>query len=172
MSKPKGLLVIYPHWPPSNLVGVHRVRLIVNEMPDLGWNPIVLTVNPQDYEEPHAEGSQQLIIEGVEVHHVKARPVLSALGKRLVGDLGLRAWHALKQRAHELCANGVVDAIWFSLPSWYPCLMGPELHHKYGIPYAIDYQDPWVQKDLQCNPWWHRSRWTARISKWLEPFAL
>ena len=50
--------------------------------------------------------------------------------------------------------------------------MGPELHHKYGIPYAIDYQDPWVQKDLQCNPWWHRSRWTARISKWLEPRAL
>ena len=27
----KRILIIYPHWPPSNLVGVHRVRLIANE---------------------------------------------------------------------------------------------------------------------------------------------
>ena len=56
----KTLLIIYPHWPPSNLVGVHRVRLLVNEMPAQGWKPIVLTVDPEDYEEPHAEGSEKL----------------------------------------------------------------------------------------------------------------
>lgn len=168
----KTLLIIYPHWPPSNLVGVHRVRLLVNEMPEQGWKPIVLTVDPEDYEEPHAEGSEKLIADGIEVHKVSARPVVRIFGKRAIGDLGLRAWHALKQRAHELCATGTVDAIWFSLPSWYPCLMGPELHRRHGIPYAIDFQDPWVQEGTGTNPWWHRSRWTGRAARWLEPRAL
>lgn len=166
------LLIIYPHWPPSNLVGVHRVRLLVNEMPAQGWKPIVLTVDPYDYEEPHAEGSEELVIEGIEVHHIKARPIISVLGKRTIGDLGLRAWHAMKQRAHELCSSGTVDAIWFSLPSFYPCLMGPELYHRYGIPYAIDYQDPWIQEGTGTGSWWHRSRWTDRAARWLEPRAL
>lgn len=168
----KTLLVIYPHWPPSNLVGVHRVRLLVNEMPAQGWKPIVLTVDPDDYEEPHAKGSERLVAEGIEVHYVRARPVLRVIGKRTIGDLGLRAWHALKQRAHELCADGVVDAIWFSLPSWYPCLMGPNLHRRHGIPYAIDYQDPWIQTRTGTGRWWHRSRWTGFAARWLEPLAL
>ena len=50
--------------------------------------------------------------------------------------------------------------------------MGPELHRRHGIPYAIDFQDPWVQEGTGTHPWWHRSRWTARAARWLEPRAL
>ena len=47
----KNMLIIYPHWPPSNLAGVHRARLISNFLPDFGWHPIVLTVKEIYYEE-------------------------------------------------------------------------------------------------------------------------
>ena len=47
----KRMLIIQPHWPPSNLVGVHRVRLIANEMHGLNWKATVLAVHEDDYEE-------------------------------------------------------------------------------------------------------------------------
>ena len=36
----KTVLIIYPHWPPSNLVGVHRVRLIANHLHAQDWHPL------------------------------------------------------------------------------------------------------------------------------------
>lgn len=168
----KTVLVIYPHWPPSNLVGVHRVRLLVNKMPALGWNPIVLTVHEDDYEEPHAAGSGALIATDIEVIKVRARRPLKIAGRRLVGDLGLRAWGALRKEAFELAKTRDISFVWFSLPSWYPCLFGPALHRKFGIPYAMDYQDPWVHNVAQQYKWYHRAQWTVRLARFLEPRAL
>ncbi len=168
----RSVLVIYPHWPPSNLVGVHRVRLLVNEMPDLGWNPIVLTVHEDDYEEPHAIGSESLVYKDIEVVKVRARRPLKIAGKRLVGDIGLRAWGALRRKAFDLATTREIDFVWFSLPSWYPCLFGPALNRKFGIPYAIDYQDPWVHDVAAQYKWHHRAQWTVRLARFLEPRAL
>ena len=168
----KTLLVIYPHWAPSNLVGVHRVRLLVNEMPALGWTPIVLAVHEDDYEEPPAPGSEALVSSDVEVIKVRARKPLTIAGKRLVGDIGLRGWTALRRKALELAASRTIDFVWFSLPSWYPCLFGPDLHRRFGIPYAVDYQDPWVHQVAEQYSWFHRARWTKRIAQVLEPRAL
>jgi len=168
----KTLLITYPHWPPSNLVGVHRVRLLVNEMPDLGWHPIVLTVHEDDYEEPPAPGSERLASPNVEVIKVRARKPLTIAGKRLVGDIGLRGWTALRHKALELASSRTIDFVWFSLPSWYPCLFGPELHRRFGIPYAVDYQDPWVHQVAEQYGWFHRARWTKRLAQILEPRAL
>ena len=166
------VLVIYPHWPPSNLVGVHRVRLVVNEMPNLGWNPIVLTVHEDDYEEPHALGSECLVSPDVEVIKVRARKPLTLAGKRLVGDIGLRGWTALRRKALELASSRTIDFVWFSVPSWYPCLFGPELHRRFGIPYVVDYQDPWVHEVAEQYGWFHRAQWTNRLAHVLEPRAL
>ena len=47
----KKLLIVYPHWPPSNLAGVHRSRLIANFSREFGWDVTVLTVNESHYEE-------------------------------------------------------------------------------------------------------------------------
>ena len=168
----KTLLVIYPHWPPSNLVGVHRVRLLVNEMSSLGWHPIVLTVHQDDYEGPPASGSEVLVSRDIEVIKVRARKSLTVAGKRLVGDIGLRGWTALRRKALELASSRTIDFAWFSLPSWYPSLFGPELHSRFGIPYAVDYQDPWVHEVAAQYGWYHRAQWTNRLAQILEPRAL
>lgn len=168
----RSVLVIYPHWPPSNLVGVHRVRLLVNEMPDLGWSPIVLTVHEDDYEEPHAIGSERLVSSDIEVIKVRASKPWTLAGKRFIGDIGLRAWNSLRREAIAIAETRNVDFVWFSLPSWYPCLFGPELNRKFGVPYAVDYQDPWVHQVARQYGWFHRSRWTVRLAQLLEPMAL
>lgn len=167
----KRILIIYPHWPPSNLVGVHRVRLIANELHHLGWQATVLTVDERDYEEPGDPDSLKLVAPEVEVVKVRAKPVRKILGKRFIGDIGLRAFGALKSEALKLCNKQKFDFAWISMPSWYPALIGRHLH-KQGTPFGIDYQDPWVY-DLpeQVLPL-SRAAMTIRVAKILEPIAV
>jgi hypothetical protein len=68
----RNILIIYPHWPPSNLAGVHRPRLIANNLTPLGWHPIVLTVHEKYYEEKPDSTLTKLVNADVEVIKVKA----------------------------------------------------------------------------------------------------
>jgi hypothetical protein len=171
------ILIIYPHWPPSNLVGVHRVRLIANELPALGGDVTVLTVDERDYEEPHGLETERLVNPEVRVVKVRARPVFQFLGKRLVGDIGLRAYASLRAEAMRLISEGnhsrePFHFVWFSLPSWYPALIGPMLHKRFMVPYGVDYQDPWVFELLPHERGLNRATFTLAMARFLEPIAL
>lgn len=165
------VLIIYPHWPPSNLVGVHRVRLVANALPECGWKPIILTVHEDHYEEPPSPELVALVRAGTEVIKVDARGP-NHLGVRTFGDIGLRAFRQLKSAARELCRDRQIDFIWFSIPSWYPPLMGAALTQEFDIPFGIDYQDPWVHPLPEGTPHLSRARLTQRAARILEPRAL
>jgi hypothetical protein len=47
----KKILIIAPHYPPSNLAAVHRSRLFAQHLPAFGWEPVILTVHEDYYEE-------------------------------------------------------------------------------------------------------------------------
>ncbi len=168
----KRILIIYPHWPPSNLVGVHRVRLIANELADLGWQPTVLTIDERDHEEPLSPQSLQLVKPDMEVIKVRARPVKTIAGRRLVGDIGLRGFKAIKREAHRLLAAKPYDFIWFSVPSYYPTLMGTSLSRRHGVPFGVDYQDPWVYSLSKQQKGFNRATATVLLARLLEPIAL
>ena len=166
------VLIIYPHWPPSNLVGVHRIRLVANHLKEQGWHPIVLTVHESHYEHDPVPELNQLVDSSVEVIKTSARPVRHLFGNRLIGDLGVRAFGALRDAAQTLLSTRTIDFIWFSVPSWYPPLMGPRLFRKFGVPYGIDYQDPWIHPLPEGTSRFSRARLTQRLAQLLEPQVL
>jgi len=168
----KNMLIIHPHWPPSNTVGVHRVRLIANELHSLGWKATVLTIDERDYEEDLAYETLQLIDKTVEVVKVRARPVVKILGKRMIGDIGLRGFSALKKQAHQILSERAIDFIWFSLPSWYTPLMGAPLKKRYNVNFGVDYRDPWVYKLATHQKGLNRATATVLTARVLEPLAL
>ncbi|MGI9160280.1 MAG: hypothetical protein ACR2K1_11080, partial [Saprospiraceae bacterium] len=147
----KTILILYPHWPPSNLVGMHRVRLIANHLSDFGWHPIVLTVQPDCYEERLDPELEQIVDPSAEVIRVAAYPVVRIAGKRILGDIGIRAFPQLYKRALHLLQTRNIDFLWISIPPWYTAMLGRFLHDKTGIPYGIDYQDPWISKLASCH---------------------
>lgn len=168
----KTMLIIHPQWPPSNLVGTHRVRLIANELQDLGWAALVLTIDERDYEEPLASETLKLVSPNVEVIRVRARPVARVFGKRLVGDVSLRGWKALKRKASELMESREIAFTWFSLPPWYTSLMGYQLKKQFGTPFGIDYRDPWVYELAEHQKGLNRAQATLLSARILEPLAL
>jgi hypothetical protein len=168
----KRVLIIYPHWPPSNLVGVHRVRLIANELIELGWLPTVLTVDERDYEEPHDQSSLLLVDDRLEVIKVRALAPLSICGKRIIGDIGLRALCSLNHRAIQLCKRRSFDCVWISIPSWYTSIIGRNIWKRTKTPYGIDFQDPWVHELPPNSHAFGRASLTLRLARLLEPFAV
>lgn len=165
----KKVLIIYPHFPPSNLVGVHRVRLFAQHLPDFEWQPTILTINEKYYEEKLDYNLVKLLPQNLRIEKVNAFSV----GKvRLVGDIGLRGFFQLYKRAKELILTEKFDILYISISSFYCALLGRWLHKTTGIKYGIDYQDPWVHEFPGSNKILSRHWFSTRLAKFLEPIAV
>ena len=166
------LLIIYPHWPPSNLAGMHRARLVANGARDCGWDVTVIAVHPDHYEESPDPEMEGLVRKGIEVILTEAFPVLRLAGMRLIGDIGLRGFRHIRAAAQHWLEHHRTDFIWFPIPSWYTPLMAPRLSRKFRTPYGVDYIDPWVYQLTEHEPMFSRAWWTRKAALILEPRAI
>jgi len=73
----------------------------------------------------------------------------------------------------EIIKNEKIDFLYLTIPSHYIALLGREIKKETGIPFGIDYIDPWVQ------PVWHKDHkflnrhWVShKLSSFLEPKAV
>ncbi len=171
------VLMISPHFPPDSTAGTHRVRLLAPRLREHGWEPTVLTVDPRDYAgrlDPALAASVPM-----DLRVVRERAWPDRASRRFgVGDLGIRAFTGLRRAASRLLAAERFDAIFITIYPAYPALLGPLLKRRFGVPFILDYQDPWVGEwgrtvgsradggpDL-------RSRLTRFAAGRMEPFVL
>ncbi|MDT0632215.1 hypothetical protein RQM47_09250 [Rubrivirga sp. S365] len=167
----KRVLLISPHFPPSNLAAVHRARLFAQHLPAFGWEPIVLTVHHDDYTEELDWNLAELVPESVRVERVRAdREPVRIGGRRLVGDVVLRSFRSLLRRAIEVVDAEPVDFVYVLIPSFYGALLGRAIHERRGVPYGIDYIDPWVEPN--AYPLGSKMWTTQRLARVLEPVAV
>lgn len=163
------VVIVAPQFPPCNLTAVHRSRLFAQHLPEFGFRTTVLTVAPRYYEEPLDWELARLVSPRVRVLRT---PALATRPVRLVGDIGIRSfwyhYHALRR----LARREPIDLLFLPIPPNYTCLLGPLLKRRCGIPYVIDYIDPWVYPITDQE----RKSWKARASHWLarrlEPVAV
>ncbi len=165
----KKVLIISPHYPPSNLAAVHRARLFAQHLPRLGWLPIILTVDEKYYEEKLDWNLHLILPAGQRIEKVKAFRIFKP---RLIGDIGLRAFYQLRKRALRLVQEEKIDFVYIPIPSFYTSLIGPFLHRKTGVKYGIDYIDPWVHTFPGSEKRLSRHWWSTKLAKYLEPIAV
>lgn len=169
-GKSKNILIIYPHWVPSNLAGVHRPRLIANFLPDFGWQPHLLTVKPEFYEEPPDPDMLKTASKKIIVYKTDAKPAPKHI--RLIGDIALRSFKYLKREALKIIKEKKIDFIWIPIPAYYTAILGRVLYEKTKIPYGIDYIDPWVNGFVRYERIFSRAWLSNRAAKILEPYAV
>lgn len=165
----KNILIITSHYPPSNLAGVHRGRLFAKYLPQYDWNPIVLTVHENYYEEKLDFELNKLLPRGQHIEKVNAFPITKP---RMIGDLGLRAFFQLRKRANKIIKEKKIDFIYIIIPSFYLTLLAPYLNVKDGIKIGIDYMDPWVHTFPGSEHIFSRHWWSTKLSKYLESYVL
>lgn len=165
----KRILIIYPHFPPSNLAGVHRARLFAQHLPSFGWEPIILTVHEDYYEERLDWNLHKLLPANLRIEKVSA---FSLTKPRFIGDIGLRAFYQLYKKARQIIKNEQIDFLYIPIPSFYSALLARLLHKNTGIKYGIDYIDPWVHEFPGSDKLFSRHWLTTKLSKLLEPIAI
>jgi len=165
----KKILIISPHFPPSNLAAVHRSRLFAQHLPDFGWEPVVLTVDEKYYEEKLDHNLEKLLPSGLRIEKVKAFPVTKP---RLIGDIGLRGFLQLYKKARSIIEKEKIDFLYILIPSFYVALLGRWLHQSTGIKYGIDYIDPWVHHFPGSDKKFSRHWFSTKIARFLEPIAV
>lgn len=165
----KKILILYPHFPPSNLAGVHRPRLFAQHLPSFGWKPIILTVEEQYYEESPDFNLVKLLSTSLLIEKVKALPITRP---RMIGDIGLRAFFQLYKKAKQIIQSEKLDFLYIPIPSFYCALLGRWLHHSTGVKYGIDYIDPWVHEFPGSNRLFSRHWFSKKLAQFLEPIAV
>lgn len=168
-SRCRTVLLVAPHFIPSFLPSVHRARLWSYHLKEFGWKPIILTTDPAYYECQVSREMEALLPPDLEIIRTRAIPTRPI---RFVGDIGIRSlwwyWQALNQLEHLRKVNFVH----FTVPAFTPALLGPGFYRKTGIPFGIDYIDPWIPESPQGLRFGSKHWLVEKMSHVLEPFAL
>lgn len=165
----KKILVISPHFPPSNLAAVHRARLFAQHLPAFNWKPIILMVHEKYYEEKLDYNLVKLLPNDLHIEKTKAFPVTRP---RLIGDIGLRGFLQLYKHAKRVIRKEKIDFLYILIPSFYVALLGRWLHYSTGVKYGIDYIDPWAHQFPGSDVMFSRAWLSTSLAKILEPIAV
>lgn len=165
----KTVALVAAHFPPSNLAGVHRARLWAQHLSEFGWRPIIVTTHWDYYEEPLDWDLHALVDPALEVVRTRALPTHPM---RIVGDIGIRALLGHYRALSRLASQGRIDFVHVTVPSHYSALLGRLIHERHGIPYGIDYIDPWIYSVPDSEPDFGKSRLSQRLGLLLEPWAV
>lgn len=139
----KRVLIVSPHFPPINAPDHQRVRTALPFFDEFGWQPTVLAVQPK-----YVEGISDPLLEKTfpTTTLVVRTRALPQRWTRLfgMGSVALRALPFLWSAGGKLLRNKRgFDLIFFSTTMFPVWILGPLWKRKYGIPYVVDYQDPW-----------------------------
>ncbi len=165
----KTVVIVSPYFLPSYLVGTHRARLWSYHLPEFGWRPVILTSDPRTYECKVDWDLLDLLPTGLEVIHTKALPVKPV---RLVGDMALRSFYWYRRELFRLARAGRMDFLLITVLPGYAALLGSLVYRHFGVPYGIDYQDPWVYEFAREDPVWTKAGLTQVLARQLEPLAV
>lgn len=117
--------------------------MAVAELPACGWEPTVLAVRPEDCSQPRDDWLLETLPPDLPVTRVRGIPErLTRLVR--VGSISLRSRGALRRAGDRLLAGGGFDVVYFSTTQTGVLRLGPRWLDRFGVPFIVDLQDPWV----------------------------
>jgi hypothetical protein len=168
-QRERTVAIVAPHFPPSNLAGVHRARLLSQHLHEFGWRPIIVTTHWRHYEETLDWDLVSLVDPSLEIIRTPAFPTRPV---RIVGDIGVRAlpWHFAALR--KLRRAQQIDFLHITVPSFYSATLGALLFRESPLAFGIDYIDPWVQIWPEAEIKYSKAWASMKLGERLEPWAV
>ncbi len=142
------VLAISPRFVPTNGADTHRLRLLLPHAERSGWQVEVLAVDSQDVVGPVDPWLEENLPADVLVHRVRAWQ-LKGWG---LNGLAQRSLWPLYQQGCQLLKSGRFDLVFFSTTEFALHLLGPLWQRRFGVPFCMDYQDPWANDYYSRHP--------------------
>jgi hypothetical protein len=165
------VLIVVSAWCPAMIADMQRARMLAWEMPALGWDVEILTPRAsevrQDVVEPDPDG---FFAPDTPVHEVgsSARAVFEALGSRT------HSWRTvlpMLREGSELLRSRRFDLVYFTTTTFVYFRLGPYWRRKFGVPFVLDFHDPWLKDDSTLARGW-KSQATRSASARMERTAV
>jgi glycosyl transferase family 4 len=138
----KRVLVVSPHFPPTNAADMHRVRIAVPHFREFGWEPYVLAVDAG-----RVPGSRDPLLEATVPADIPVRRTgaFSQTWTRRIGlgSLGIRAWAHLFAAGSDIIRRHAIDIVYFSTTQFLVLPLGRIWKRRHGVPFVADIQDMW-----------------------------
>ena len=170
--KRRRVLIVVSAWCPAIIADMQRARMLAWELPKLGWDVEVLTPRAseirQDVIEPDARA---FFAPETTVHEVGSlmRPVFEAMGSQT------HAWRTLwtvQRRGRELLRAKRYDLVYFTTTTFVYFALGSRWYEETGVPYVLDFHDPWVRASAPAPGQSLRSRVAQRGGARMERDAV
>ena len=146
----KRVLIVAPRFAPSNAADSHRVRQSLPYYRATGWEPVVLAVEPGEVGVQVDPVLLKTIPDDVPVVRVGAIPRawtervgIGNLEARAIGAVGRAGGRLLRAAQRE---GQPFDLVFFSTTAMAFTALGPRWQRVFGIPFVIDFQDPWLSE--------------------------
>jgi hypothetical protein len=158
----KTVFIPAPHFPPSAMPPSQRVRLLVRHLHEFGWKPVIFTVD-HCYREETAD-PWMIEITGNAFEKIEVSAWDQRKTRRFgLGDLGIRMFFGLYRAMRKQAGKEKPDLILYPVPPWYIMVMAPFIKRATGVPYAIDFIDPWIYQSNKRNIKAVLSAWMAKV---------
>lgn len=153
------VLMVAFHFPPlSGSSGVQRTLRFVQQLPEFGWDPLVLSAHPRAY----SATSNDLLAEVPEDVPVERAFALDtgrhlALAGRYPGllarpDRWATWWLGAVPAGLDMIRRYRPHVIWSTYPIATAHRIGLSLHRLSGIPLVMDFRDPMAQEGYPEDP--------------------
>ena len=169
------VLIISPHFPPINAADHQRVRMALPYFKEFGWEPHIIAVEPESVQGVCDRNLPATIPEDIPVNYIQALPVkyTKMLG---LSNLGWRCLPYLVSMGDKLLGEKSFDLIYFSTTVFLSMGLAARWFKKFGVPYILDFQDPWLSDYYQQQgnntkpPGGNLKYGFAQVmARWLEP---
>ncbi|MEM6574240.1 MAG: hypothetical protein AAF736_08220 [Pseudomonadota bacterium] len=139
------LLIICPHFPPTNAADGHRIRICATGLISRGWQLDVLCCEPDDLPINQSPGLEVTLPSKLTIHRVPCRPTL--IGRAFGASTTSRnARRFVQRRGDELLARGDYAGVLFSTTAFGLLPLAVRWRQRFGVDFVIDLQDPWLQR--------------------------
>ena len=164
MNEEKIVFIPAPFFPPSAMPPSQRVRLLVRHLHEFGWKSVIFTVD--HYYREEAADPWMTEIAGNAFEKIEVRAWDQRKTRKFgLGDLGIRSFFGLYRSMLKQVKKEKPTLILYPVPPWYIMVMAPFIKRATGIPYAIDFIDPWVYNTSKKN---FKSVVSQRLARQLE----
>ncbi|MGH9384223.1 MAG: glycosyltransferase [Vicinamibacterales bacterium] len=166
----KKLLIVSPNFPPLNAADMHRVRTSLPFFRQFGWDPHVLCVAPAYLEGLIEPRLLSTVPSDIPITRTAALPlrVSRCLG---FGNVALRAFAHLYAAGADIIARERIDLTYFSTTMFAAMPLGRLWKWRFGTPYVLDMQDPWVS-DRPAPVRLPKHRQATLMHRLLESFTM
>jgi glycosyltransferase involved in cell wall biosynthesis len=148
-SRRKRVLLVTSAYMPATNADVHRARYLAWELPRLGWDVEILTPDASFQRKEFLDAdAAPLFNPEIVVHEVAPRNEwIFRLFK--MRSVGWRARANLARAGDRLLAGHDFDLVYFTTTNFPLFGLGRRWKRRFGVPYVLDYHDPWIRKNVQ-----------------------